>query len=355
MKKKIKVLVAPLDWGIGHATRCIPVIRELLAQQAEVVICASGNGKTLLTGYFQECKFIDIPGIAIHYPVSGSMALSILRQLPGIVNAIKKENRILSDVISKYKITHVISDNRYGLFNDSIRCSIICHQVKLKTPPAFNFLQPLLYHLHKKRLQKFHELWIPDNSYPENLSGELSYPLSMNIPVKYTGTLSRFTEKLHVKSKTYDYIAIISGPEPQRSLLENKLLHFFKNSDKKSLLIAGIPGENKSYETNGVTVYSSITDSMLKEVLHSETTLICRPGYSTLMDLTVLGHRKIIFIPTPGQTEQEYLGSELKSKYDYVVIKQGEVIRDHNIQSGKALPFQDNNTMLQKTIRDFLS
>lgn len=353
MERNITVLVAPLDWGLGHATRCIPVIRDLLSRKVKVIICAAGTGKIILANYFPDCTFIEIPGISVNYPSSGSMSLSMLRQFFKILKAIRKENGLLQAVIEKYKITHIISDNRYGLYSKKIKCSVICHQVKIQLPSGFKFLQPLIYNLHINRLQKFQQLWIPDNPYPDNLSGLLSHPITLKIPVMYTGILSRFKELLTVKNKVYDYLAILSGPEPQRTLLELKVLEFFKSSGKKCLMVGGAPGEYISHETDLVTTMSYITDEILNQILHMDTTLICRPGYSTLMDLTVLGHRKIIFIPTPGQTEQEYLGMELELKYNYTVISQYEKIPD-TIHSGKPLSSHLLNPYLQETIRQFL-
>lgn len=353
MERNITVLVAPLDWGLGHATRCIPVIRDLLSRKVKVIICAAGTGKIILANYFPDCTFIEIPGISVNYPSSGSMTLFILSQVFKILKAIRKEHSLLHEIIEKYNITHIISDNRYGLYHKKIKCSIVCHQIKIQTQQNIKFLQPFIYRLHKTRLQKFNEVWIPDYPFPENISGILSQPVNLNIPVKHLGILTRFTEPLNVKNKVYDYLAIISGPEPQRTLLEIKMLEFFQNTGKKCLLIGGAPGEYDAYETNLVSAKSFISDDLLKEILHPDTILICRPGYSTLMDLTVLAHRKILFIPTPGQTEQEYLGMELKLKYNYTVISQYEKIPD-TIHSGKPLSFHLTNTYLKETIRQFL-
>jgi hypothetical protein len=353
--RPVKVLVAPLDWGLGHATRCIPVIRELLERGAEVMISASGGGKILLAENFPDCKFIDIPGIKIRYPENGSMALSILFQTPAILKAIRNEHELLQRVVTSYGITHVISDNRYGLYSGKTKSVFISHQVHIKSGSYLKFLEPLLFRMNKSRIEKFDELWIPDSLAPNNLSGELSDTSGMTIPVKHIGILSRFTTAAASKEKKYDFIALLSGPEPQRSILEKKLHDIFFSSPEKCLLVRGTPGLNTLTEDGKIKIMSTISDQELQDLLHPETTLICRPGYSTLMDLAVLGHRNALFIPTPGQTEQEYLADVLKNKWGYTCFKQEENFSIEAVVPGKPLPEFKNQDALKKTIGEFLS
>jgi len=350
-----RVLVAPLDWGLGHATRSIPIIHELQAQGAEVMICASGGGKLLLTEIFPNCRFIDIPGINIRYPQTGSMAFSMLMQMPSILKAIRTEHDQLQTIIDAYKITHTISDNRFGLYSSKTKSAFITHQVHIKSSNSLKFLEPVLFRMNQSRIAKFDELWIPDNSPPNNLSGTLSDTSRLTIKVKHLGTLSRFTKSTSQPEKKFDCIALLSGPEPQRSILEKRLVTYFNNSSKKCLVIRGMPGGEKFQETEVVKCISSISDSELQNILHPDTLLICRPGYSTLMDLAMLGHRKTLFIPTLGQTEQEYLAMEMKNKYGYPLVLQNQNFSFEDLPIGKPLPDFKNQNALKKTIGEFLS
>ncbi|MDQ3051784.1 MAG: glycosyltransferase [Bacteroidota bacterium] len=351
--RHLKVLVAPLDWGLGHATRCIPVIRELLRQEAKVIISASGNGYYLLKNIFPLCEFINIPGITIRYPESSYMAFSMMSQLPAILKAIRKETELLKSVIEPSGITHVISDNRYGLYDNRIKCAFISHQVSIKSFGLLKLMEPWLYQLHKKRIEKFHELWIPDVEGPGNLAGSLTEAPGLTIPKKYIGFLSRFNESIQRAQKKYDYISVLSGPEPQRSLLENKIKAYFLSSEKKCLIVQGIPATPLRSVSKNVEIVNVISDADLQELLHPDTTLFCRPGYSTLMDLAILGHKKIVFIPTPGQTEQEYLAAQLEKNYDYNITRQKDSF-PQNVSSGKALPNHFQQNRLMETMRDFL-
>ncbi|MBL0343366.1 MAG: hypothetical protein IPP71_22395 [Bacteroidetes bacterium] len=221
---KAVVLVAPLDWGLGHATRCIPIIRELLNQNAMVLCSAQGRGGAILKREFPALKFVDIPGYQFVYPEKGSMAVSILRQLPNFLISIKNEHAILAELIETHHITHVISDNRYGLYSNKVKSVFITHQIKIKSSRSLWFLEPILFHANKKRIEKFDELWIPDEPLPNNLSGTLSDSAGINIPVKHIGILSRFKELTQPIEKVYDVIALLSGPEPQRTILEKNYL-----------------------------------------------------------------------------------------------------------------------------------
>ncbi len=353
--REIHVLVAPLDWGLGHATRCIPVINQLLQHNIQVTLCASGYGKILLEERYPELPLVVIPGFDIRYPANGSMAVSILLQFPKILAGIRKEHSFLDQLISEKKITHVISDNRYGFYSEKVKTAFMTHQVRISGGNGLKFIEPLLFRMNKKRIENFNELWIPDD--PDvKISGVLSNSSGINIPVRHTGILSRFVKPASATEKKYDCIAILSGPEPQRTIFEFKVMQFFQQQNKKCLVILGQPGNpvNTTYEN--ITVMATIRDDEFSGLLHPETLLICRPGYSTIMDLAVLGHRNVLFVPTPGQTEQEYLAKDLRRKYNYCTALQAEDPATwEEITPGREIAFRSKDEILQKTIGAFLS
>ena len=351
---KPKVLLSCLNWGLGHATRCIPVINELIKIGVDITLSAEGNGKIILQKYFPGIPFVEIPGIEIKYPRKGSMAISMIGQMRGMMDAIRNEHQQLEKLIVQHGFTHVISDNRYGLYSDRIKTAFICHQVNIMTPAHLNFLKPILKTLHKKRIEKFNELWIPDVDTNDNMSGELSRHDHIGIPVRHLGILSRFEASAEPDKKKYDYIALLSGPEPQRSILENKLTELLKKSGKKSLLVKGIPGDNTSDSNHQLEIVSAITDKQLIHSLHSETCLIARPGYSTLMDVSVLQHGNLVLVPTPGQTEQEYLADRLKTKYGVTIVKQDKLIELPKISRlSNPLPAHQSSN-IQSVLKSFL-
>lgn len=303
-----KIIVAPLDWGLGHATRCIPVIKELLLQNAEVLVF-TGNKSTmsLLSTEFPELYIRFLNGYEVTYPKHINMAFSMLLQAPKIIKKINEEQETIKGIIQKENINGIISDNRYGLWSKKIKSVFITHQLNIQTPQLSKFLMPLLKKLNYKHISKFNECWVPDFEGNENLSGKLSECKNPAFHIDYIGPLSRFDKpKNHNIEKKYDVMGIVSGPEPQRSLFEKLLFNEFKKTNKKCLLVCGNPLENVSKIQGNIEWVSHLSSQMMMEAMLTSEVIICRSGYSTIMDLAVLG-KKAIFVPTPGQTEQEYL------------------------------------------------
>ncbi|MDR1698943.1 MAG: hypothetical protein LBR75_03880 [Prevotellaceae bacterium] len=302
------VLIAPLNWGLGHASRCIPVVYDLLRQGYWVVIAADGLSLELLRQEFPELPFVVFPSFKIRYGAGKSQVWAMVRSLPKIVYGIVKENRLLQRIIRRESIDFVISDNRFGLWTRQVPCAYITHQLMIKMPRGLKFLEPLAWRLHRFVINRYAECWIPDVEGAPNLSGDLAhkYPLPPN--VRFIGALSRFsTTKDIIPVKTYHTLVLISGVEPHRSLFEKEQIEKLKGSEKSVLIVQGLPGkEPKAIEIENITIISHLDSEELKAQLLAAEEIVCRSGYSTLMDLHALG-RKATLVATPGQTEQEYL------------------------------------------------
>lgn len=306
----MRILIAPLDWGLGHATRCIPIIRYLLERKCEVVIAADGRPLLLLQKEFPLLEFVVMPGYNISYPKNGSMVLKMASQIPKILSGIKREHQQLKKIVNEKKIDAVISDNRFGLWSSEVPCAFITHQLMIKSP----FGENLIHKLNKNYISKYSECWIPDCERENSLSGDLSHKFPLPKNAKYIGLLSRFFDGAQKDKAKYDLLVILSGPEPQRTLFEKKIIGQLttfslkrKEAVGKVLIVQGITEKKERRNVSeSVEIVSHLTSEELqKEILSSEI-ILCRPGYSSVMDLAVLC-KKAIFIPTPGQTEQEYL------------------------------------------------
>ncbi len=312
---KKKILVAPLDWGLGHATRCIPIIKLLLEEGAEVFVAADKAPYELLIREFPTVKFITFPGIAIEYP-KGTMGIGfIFRVIPKMLKQIAIEHAFLEELIEEYGFDIVISDNRYGLYAAKTKTVFITHQVIVKTSPWLAFLSPLIFLMSKHFIQKFDVLWIPDVASKENLSGALSHSFIIPKITRFIGILSRFNAPFSVKREIkYDLCAIISGPEPARTAFYDLILKEIAKTSLRAIVFAGIPGKNSTPIpfANGVIYPHLDTDAMQAAILASSL-VVSRSGYSTIMDLATLGV-PAIFVPTPGQTEQSYLAARLMKK-----------------------------------------
>lgn len=321
MQKQKRILICPLDWGLGHATRCIPIIRLLLKKNAEVIIAADGRPLELLKQEFPQLEFISLKGYDINYSANGSMAAKMVFSIPKIYRGIKKEHEALKKIIQKKKIDIVISDNRFGLWSKDVKSIFITHQLMIKAP----FAEKLLHRKNLNYITQFDECWVPDAEGNANLSGDLSHKYPLHERTFFIGALSRFYSnkkdfstppESHRDEMTtnYDLMAIISGPEPQRSIFEEIITAQIKQLKIKALIVCGKTEKEESTEINAdIKIVSHLkSDEMQSAILNSKI-ILARSGYSTIMDLSVLG-KKAIFIPTPGQTEQEYLAKELMKK-----------------------------------------
>lgn len=329
-----RVLVAPLDWGLGHATRCIPLIRELLQRHCIVFIAGSGASLELLKKEFPSLTLFTITGYEPHYPSNGSMVLSMASQLPGFYRTITKEHHEIEQIIDEYRIEYIISDNRYGCWTKKIPSVFITHQSNILMPKRFGWLSSIVKRLNEKFMKKFSVCWVPD--FPDGaLSGELLAfgKTNHDIAVEFIGSLSRF-KPLADCEKKYDVAAVFSGPEPQRTIFEKIVTEQLSSSGLKYFIVRGIPGSTEVRNNSA----DFMTSGDLQQLLCESQLVIARSGYSTIMDLAALG-KKAILVPTPGQTEQEYLAKKLKERMITFSVKQsafnlGEALKESKNYSG---------------------
>ena len=306
---KLRILVAPLDWGLGHATRCVPLIKAALQAGHEVVLAADRSPLALLQKEFPGLELIRLKGYEISYPSNGSMIFSMALQLPKLGSRVIEENFRIRSIVKSHNIDWVISDNRYGLFGHAEKSIFITHQLHIKT----GFLETIFNAINRWFIQRFDECWVPDWESEPSLAGELSHPTSALNKLRYLGPLSRFS-KLERTNESYNLTILISGPEPQRSMFENKVVQQLDSSFGRVALIRGLPLEDSSLVLpENVRCYNHLPDKELNQILVDSDLILSRPGYSTVMDLVTL-KKKAIFVPTPGQTEQEYLAQGFHDK-----------------------------------------
>ena len=306
MLKKKTILVAPLYWGLGHATRCIPIINALIERNYKVLLASDGAALQLLQKEFPTLEFIELPSYHISYPKKGShFKWNMLLKLPKILKAISSEKQIIENLVVNGKIDGIICDNRFGVRSSKIPSVYITHQLNVLTGNTSYFSSKI----HQNIINKFDECWVPDVDGSNNLSGKLGHISSQSLKIKYIGLLSRM-KKIEVPIK-YDVLLLLSGPEPQRTFLEEKLIALFKGKKLAVLLIQGcVKGEQKTEQLDNITIYNYMLSNDLKMAINESEMVVSRSGYTTIMDLVTLG-KKAFFIPTPGQFEQEYLAKRL--------------------------------------------
>ena len=300
--------MAPLNWGLGHATRCIPVIEALIKYDFQPILAGDGDSLQLLRQEFPELKYYELPSTEVVYAEKGSiLKYKLLSQAPKFIRAVKLEKKRTQEIHKLEKLSGMISDNRFGVRSDKVPSIYITHQLQVFSGGTSR----LTSRYHQQIISKFSECWVPD--YESNdLAGELSKPGGRKLNIKYIGPLSRF--EYHPRKKVWNIVAILSGPEPQRGILEEKIKRELIGMSGNNLLIRGAV-ENKqivSSERN-LTIVNFMLHQELEEAIGQAHVVLSRSGYSSIMDLYAL-QAKAFFIPTPGQYEQEYLANHLRQK-----------------------------------------
>ncbi|MCB9081485.1 MAG: glycosyltransferase [Lewinellaceae bacterium] len=309
--KKKRILVTPLDWGLGHATRCVPIIRELLDQGFEVLLAGNGQSLRLLELEFPNLPTYALPAYHVRYPTD-SMVRNIALQLPHLVRVMAQEHQAVRRLVKEGSIHGIISDNRYGCFHTGIPSVLISHQVNPIVP--IHLLRPGLHGFIHMLIDRFDECWIPDWPTPStSLAGTLAHPPRPNC--RFIGPLSRLEGSVGASNSHYRALFLLSGPEPQRTRLEEILRHQVAALPGDFLLVQGLPyqADQAATQIGNLTIIPYLNAPELSAAITASDTILCRAGYSTIMDLVFFGKRAL-FVPTPGQTEQEYLAEQLHAK-----------------------------------------
>ncbi|WP_309640919.1 glycosyltransferase [Flavobacterium sp.] len=311
------ILVAPLNWGLGHATRCIPIIKALEENNFTPIIASDGDALTMLRKEFPHLKSLELPSYEIEYAKDGAdFKWKMLKNMPKMMDAIREEKKTVKQWVKEYNLVGIISDNRLGVFSKKVHAVFITHQLNVLTGNTTWITSKLHQHI----IKKFDECWVPDYEDTPNLTGKLGHLKTPIDHIKYIGPLSRL-EKKEVPIK-YDLMVILSGPEPQRSILEHRLRDMIDDFEGNVVFICGkMALQQSKIEIDHVTFYNFMTTSQLEQTFNESKMVLCRSGYTTVMDLAKL-EKKAFFIPTPGQYEQEYLAKRLKKNGLFPYSKQ---------------------------------
>jgi uncharacterized protein (TIGR00661 family) len=303
------ILIAPLNWGLGHATRCIPIIKALQENDYIPIIASDGIALELLQKEFPYIKTLKLPSYQIEYAKNGkNFKWKLLQNFPKMMKAVLNERKMIKKWVKKYDIDGIISDNRLGVFSKKVPSVFVTHQLNVMTGNTTWITSKLHQHI----IKKYAECWIPDVEGTPNLTGKLGHMEHPDFELKYMGPLSRFQKK--EASKQYDLMIILSGLEPQRGLLEEKLKKEVLDFGGKIIFIKGIVEKaQKKEQVDNVTYYNFMNTRQLEQTFNESGIVLCRSGYTSIMDLAKL-EKKAFFIPTPGQFEQEYLAEKFKKE-----------------------------------------
>ncbi len=302
------ILYGVLNWGLGHATRSKPIIDQLLQHGFEVTLASDGEALEWLQGEFPQLSVLRLPGYKVRYARGRHQLPKLLSQLPRLAYVAQKENQLVARFYKRHGFTGLISDNRLGFFHAAVPSAYLTHQLQVPVRYGAAFAR----WAHQRYYQKFSALWIPDG--PERtLSAGLSQaPISCKNKLQFTGNLSRFTRL--TGTRTREIVAILSGPEPQRTLLDQAIRTAMQAwPGPRFHLVTGVENPTPSPQ-EAITVHGRLSSADLQKLLQRAQVVISRSGYSSIMDYAALG-TKAVLIPTPGQGEQEFLAKTHQTKY----------------------------------------
>ena len=323
-----------MNWGLGHASRCIPLVRRLIREGHEVILGGDGESLTLLRKHFPKLRYTYLAPLNLRYSAGKSQVWAMLKALPKLFLWSLKDHAMLQAVLGEEPIDYVLSDNRFGLFDHRPTTIYLTHQLHIMLPRPWRWLEPLVARLHARIYTRFNKVWIPDyEDADKSLAGELSHPKELKIKnyklkIQYIGPLSRFEDYDRSQdnpiAQSYTVVAVLSGLEPHRTLLEKEIVARYLDTDEQVLIVQGLVNRpNTRFKRRNITLVPSITDAELVPALMNAKHIIARSGYSTIMDLHALGllpsknetpNPQIELIPTPGQPEQEYLSAYFAEK-----------------------------------------
>jgi spore coat polysaccharide biosynthesis predicted glycosyltransferase SpsG len=322
--KSLNILICPLEWGLGHAGRMLPLARKFKEQGHRVIIASGNEHLAFFKTEIPDLEFVCFTGFKPGYSRILPQYLHLLLRVPVLFWHILKEHIRIKKLIDKESVDILISDNRFGLWNKNITTVYITHMPRIPFPAGFRFLESAGIFLHGLVIKRYSFCYIPDLPGDVNLSGRLSHGLKLSENVTFIGILSRFSAPEMNNNRSHNLV-ILSGPEPQKSILKDKIINALKKDEMQTIILEGKPGENASAnnKANMISHRHLSTDKMKEEIQNSRV-IITRSGYTTLMELVSL-NRSAYVVPTPGQTEQEYLADYMSELGWFVSLLQKDI------------------------------
>lgn len=371
----INILVSPLNWGSGHATRLSVICSELSVRGHKIFVAAEACHRHIFDDK-DIAGFIELPASRIRYSSFLPQYVAVLLQLPFLVYYFFRDRLHAGRLVRRYDIDVLISDNRFGFWSRRVYSVYVTHQLRVMLPRVFRFMQGVVSWKHRMLAGCYDEVWVPDFKEGDYLSGRLSHDCRLPGAVRFIGTLSRGqgaggnmnmgTDRcgmrvvagsrghgaggeLHQRERDDRFtLLLLSGPEPQRSMFEGMVVARERDFDGMIVVAGGNinMGTDRCGRRAASELYAGRRSGDLHQrendtgdrvlrcgwvdgdelwwlIRHAEH-IICRPGYSTVMDLYHMG-RKALVVPTPGQPEQEYLGEYLEERYGFVNMVQREL------------------------------
>ena len=344
-----KIFITPLEWGNGHATRIVPIIRYIKSFSSEIIIGANRN-KTFYENVFPDIKIVEVPPFDIIY--KKRTLISVLLFIPKFIKSIKADKNFITKFAKENNIDIIISDNRYGMYYSKSYNIIITHQLNIKLNGFLKIFSPILRSFIKKYLKNFDECWIPDmHDININLTGDYSYhEFFKKINIKYVGLLSQFdcyNNDFEENKQDIDLLIMISGPEMHRTIFEKIVISQLMENKKEAIIVRGIKGSNIPKIIDNIIMYDFVYFDQYRDLIKRSKYIICRAGYTSIMDLIIL-NKKALLVPTPNHPEQEYLVKRLSDLGYFPYMNQDNFDINKAISILKNYDFKDFNLIFKE-------
>jgi hypothetical protein len=362
LNKKNNILICPLEWGLGHAGRMVPLAKKLQEYDNRIFIGAGREHQLLFRNELSDITYIDFQGFKPDYSRFLPQYVALLLKTPVLVFHIISEHSRLKKIIKENKIDIVISDNRFGLWNRKIKTVYVTHQLRIPFPGKLKVFEWIGIWIHRFFIKKYSLCFIPDLPGEQNISGRLAHDVDLPENVRFIGILSRFTyhvpspgeKKIHFPHNTL----ILSGPEPQRGILRKKLIEILKDKEPPTVILEGKPDTFPGKKhTGNIISYNHLSSGEMEEMIKGSNCVLARSGYTVVMELISL-NRSALLIPTPGQTEQEYLAEYMSSKGWFTFVPQKSLDHGLALTAGKPVNFvellTESRILLEKALDELL-
>lgn len=355
----MRVLYGVCSWGLGHATRSLPIIRKLIDEGDEVTIVSTGKSLDLLRLELQDgASYLDLVDYPLPYTQrSRIFLLKFCLFSPRLIKSIIDEHRSIVKFLYKDRFDIIISDNRYGIYHRNIPSFLVTHQLRIIAPRRIKLIENSFERFTAYFQKYFKSIMIPDYE-EDGISGDLAHNLNRidSNKLVYFGILSDF-KKMDVEEDV-DFLFSISGPEPQRQVLEDLITQHINSIDGKIILSLGRKLNNaiekkRNALNENIQLYDFLPKEKRELIMNRSKFIISRSGYSTLMDIYALG-KKAMFIPTPQQTEQEYLARFHEGKGNFFYVDQDKMDLSKNLERAKDYKGPDKRYDLEKNMEGFL-
>ncbi len=335
----LKILFAVASWGLGHATRDLPLIQRLLNCGHDVTIVSTDRALALLKHELGDrCSFLEWPDLPLTLSKSAPLFYAkFTLSLPLALRAIVAEHRALDELLSSRRFDRVVSDSRFGIRSDKVSSFQVSHGLRFIAPRRNRLVEIGMEYIYHRCFGRQARFVVPDFA-SNGLSGALSHGLRFVSPqrVSYIGILSGINQV--ETDHNIDCYVSISGPEPQRTILQDIVLKQVNDVPGRVVVSLGKPEDaGRSWRQGSVEVHSYVNRIQQQVLMNRSRLIVSRSGYTTMMELAELG-KTALLIPTPGQTEQEYLADLHYRSGNFYAVQQRKLDLPRDIERAHHFP-----------------